>query len=157
MFDLSIGVGELIVRAALVYGFLFLLIRVGGKKHVGDLAPFDLVVLLILSETVQSALISDDKSLIGGLISAATLIGIVQVVGYVSWRSKKAERLFEGVPRILVRNGRVCRDVMSAERVTHSELVEALRREGCATLTNVRFAVLENDGSITIGRREEKA
>jgi uncharacterized membrane protein YcaP (DUF421 family) len=155
MFDLSIGVGELIVRAAAVYGVLFVLLRFGGKKHVGELAPFDLVVLLILSETVQGALTSDDKSLIGGVISAVTLIAIVHVIGYASWRSKKAERVLEGVPRVLVRNGRVYRDVMSSERVTRSELVEALRREGCATLTNVRFAVLENDGSITVGLKEE--
>jgi uncharacterized membrane protein YcaP (DUF421 family) len=123
----------------------------GGKKHVGELAPFDLVILLVLSETIQNALIGEDKSLIGGLISAATLVLIGRAVGFVSWRSKKAERFFEGSPKVLIRHGRVCRQTMANERITRSELIESLRREGCTAVTNVRFAVLENNGSITVG------
>jgi uncharacterized membrane protein YcaP (DUF421 family) len=153
MFDLSIGVVEIVLRAAVVYAVLFLLLRFGGKKHVGDLAPFDLVVLLILSETVQGALIANDNSLVGGLIAAATLIALGHVVGYLSWRSKQMERFFEGTPRVLVRNGRVLKDTLAKEQVTHSELIEALRREGCTSLKKVRFAVLENDGTITVGMR----
>jgi uncharacterized membrane protein YcaP (DUF421 family) len=79
MFDLSVGVGELIVRAVVVYLFLFALLRFMGKKHVGELAPVDLVLLLILSETVQNSLVGDDKSLIGGMISTAK--GEMAVVG----------------------------------------------------------------------------
>jgi len=153
MFDLSIGIVEIVLRAAVVYAVLFLLLRFGGKKHVGDLAPFDLVVLLILSETVQGALIADDNSLVGGLIAAATLIALGHVVGYLSWRSKQMERFFEGTPRVLVRNGRVLKETLAKEQVTHSELIEALRREGCTSLKKVRFAVLENDGTITVGMR----
>jgi len=74
MFDLSLSIGELIVRAAAVYFVLFVLLRFIGKKHVGELSPFDLVVLLIISETVDGSLIGNDGSLIGGLISAATLV-----------------------------------------------------------------------------------
>ena len=142
MFDLSIGIVEIVSRAALVYAVLFLLLRFGGKKHVGDLAPFDLVVLLILSETVQGALIADDKSLVGGLIAAATLIALGHVVGYLSWRSKQMERFFEGKPRVLVRNGRVLKETLAKEQVTHSELIEALRREGCTSLKKVRSQCL---------------
>jgi uncharacterized membrane protein YcaP (DUF421 family) len=156
MFDLSMSVGELILRAAVVYLFLFTCTKFLGKKHVGDLSPFDLVVLLIISETVSGSLIADDNSLLGGLISAATLLVIVQAMGYATWRSKRAERLFDGTPKILVRHGRVNRDVMAQERVTHSELVEALRRDGHTSLTKIRFAVLENDGSITVGTRVER-
>jgi uncharacterized membrane protein YcaP (DUF421 family) len=112
-----------------------------------------LVVLLILSETVQGALVADDKSLAGGLIAAATLIALGHLVGYASWRSKKAERFFEGTPQLLVRNGHVLKETLAKEQVTHSELIEALRREGCTSLKNVRFAVLENDGTITVGMR----
>jgi uncharacterized membrane protein YcaP (DUF421 family) len=156
MFDLSVGIDEIVLRAALVYSFLFLLLRFGGKKHVGELAPFDLVVLLILSETVQNALIAEDKSLVGGILSAATLVAISRAVGYLSWRSKKAERFFEGAPKILIRHGHVRKETMANERITHSELIESLRREGCTTITNVRFAVLENDGSITVGLKGER-
>lgn len=90
MFNLSLGAGELVLRAAIVYIFLLLAFRVIGKKHVGELAPFDLLVLLILSETVQNSLIGDDKSLIGGLISAATLLALVQGINYLNWHSKDA-------------------------------------------------------------------
>jgi uncharacterized membrane protein YcaP (DUF421 family) len=153
MFSPSISIGELMLRAIVVYAFILLLLRIVGKKHIGEMAPFDLVVLLILSESVQNALVADDKSLIGGLVVAATLFAANQLLGYATWRSKTLARLFEGTPRILVRNGRICSDVLASEQVTHSELLEALRREGCTSLVNVRYAVLENDGSITIGLR----
>jgi len=116
------------------------------------MAPFDLVVLLILSESVQNALIADDNSLTGGLVVAGTLFAANQLMGYASWRSKSF-RLLEGTPRVLVRNGHVLHDALASEEVTHSELLEALRREGCTSLPNVRYAVLENDGNITIGLR----
>lgn len=153
MFTPSIGIGELMLRAILVYAFVLLLLRLIGKKHVGEMAPFDLVMLLIFSESVQNALIANDKSLTGGFVVAATLFAASQLLGYATWRSKKLARLFEGTPRILVRNGHVRRDVLAGEQVTRSELLEALRREGCTSLTNVRYAVLENDGNITIGLR----
>jgi uncharacterized membrane protein YcaP (DUF421 family) len=156
MFQPSIAVPELIFRVALIYAGVFLLLRIVGKRHVGELAPFDLVVLLILSECVQNALIGDDKSVTGGLIAAATLFGINQVVGRISWRNKRAERLLEGTPRVLVRHGRVLKQVLAEEQITHSELLEALRREGCSSLSKVRYAILEPSGDITIGLRAER-
>ena len=153
MFTLQIGVPDLIVRAVIVYSAIFLLLRIVGKKHVGELAPFDLVVLLILSECVQGALTAGDNSVTAGVIAAATLFGTNQLVGYISSRNKSVERVLEGRPRILVRNGTVCKDVLAREQISHSELIEALRREGCSSLTKVRYAILENDGHISIGLR----
>ena len=153
MFTLTIGAPELILRAVLVYTAIFLLLRIVGKKHVGEMSPFDLVVLLILSECVQGALTAGDNSVTAGLIAASALFGANQVVGYVASRSKTMERLLGGKPKVLVRNGRVCRDVLKREQVTTSELVEALRREGCTSLTKVRYAILENDGNISVGMR----
>src|SRR5262245_39429075 len=103
MFTLSIGVPELILRAVLVYATIFLLLRIVGKKHVGELAPFDLVVLLILSECVQGALTAGDNSVTAGVIAAATLFGTNQLVGYFSASSKAAARFLEGRPKLLVR------------------------------------------------------
>lgn len=150
----DIGVLELIVRATVVYVFLFLLLRFIGKKHVGQMSPFDLVVLLIISETVDASLIGDDKSLTGGLISASTLVILVYVIGHLTWRSKKVGRWVEGRPRILVRHGHVENAVLDNQQVTRSELLEALRHQGCSAVTNVRFAMLENDGSISVGKRK---
>jgi uncharacterized membrane protein YcaP (DUF421 family) len=153
MFTMTIGIGELLLRVSIVYAFLFALMRLIGKKHVGEMAPFDLVVLLILSECVQNALIGEDKSLTAGVGAAGILFGLSQLVGYVAWRNKRAARLLEGTPKILVRNGLVNKDVLAREQITRSELLEALRRQGCTSLVNVRFAVLENDGEITVGVR----
>ena len=94
-----------------------MLLRVVGKKHVGELIPFDLVVLLLLSESVQNALSADDKSVTGGILAAATLFALSQLVGFVSWRSKRAERVHEGIPRVLVRHGHVYKDVLAHEQI----------------------------------------
>ena len=82
MFAPTVAVGELILRAVIVYVFVFMLLRLLGKRHVGEMGPFDLVILLILSESVQNALVADDKSVAGGLIVASTLFGISQLVGF---------------------------------------------------------------------------
>ena len=156
MFTPTVAIGELVLRGVIVYLFVFLLLRLLGKKHVGEMAPFDLVILLILSESVQNALVADDKSVTGGLVAAGTLFGISQLMNYVTWKSKSAERMLDGSPRILIRNGSIDKTALARERITHSELLEALRREGCTAVTRVRYAVLENDGAITIGLRSEK-
>ncbi len=155
MLDMTMGVGEHITRAAVVYVVLFLLLRLVGKKHVGDLAPFDLVVLLILSETVQNAMVGDDNSLTGGLVSAATLIVLAQAMGYLCWVSKRAERLIEGIPKILVRHGRRNTEAMRRQQVSISELTEAMRREGCSNISDIQAAILENDGTISVIRRQK--
>jgi len=89
MFVPSVAVGELILRAAIIYVFVFVLLRMLGKKHVGEMAPFDLVILLILSEAVQNALVADEKSVTGGLVVAGTLFGISQLTGYVTWKQAR--------------------------------------------------------------------
>jgi uncharacterized membrane protein YcaP (DUF421 family) len=152
----SVGVFELILRGIVVYLVLFALLRLIGKKHVGELSPFDLVVLLVISETVDGSLIGDDTSLTGGLISAATLVAVVQFVGYLTWRFRSVERFVDGEPRILVRHGHVCDHALRSEQVTRAELMEALRREGRSSLGTIRYAVLETDGSITLGVRSKR-
>jgi uncharacterized membrane protein YcaP (DUF421 family) len=153
MFDMSMSVGEHIVRGVLVYVFLFVLLRLVGKKHVGELAPFDLLVLLILSETVQNSLVGDDTSLIGGLISAATLVILAYGISILTFSSKRLERAIEGTPKILIRHGHRRAAELQRQRITKAELLEALRNHGCANITDVRVAILENDGTITVIKR----
>jgi uncharacterized membrane protein YcaP (DUF421 family) len=157
MFDMTISVGELMIRAACVYAYLFVWLRFGGKKHVGEMAPFDMVVLLILSETTQNALVGDDKSLLGGLISAGSLLLIVHGMSYITWRSRRVRRLFEGVPRILVRHGESRQDVLNKEHITSEELLAALRQHGVTSLSKVRVAILETDGKITVIKSDSSA
>jgi uncharacterized membrane protein YcaP (DUF421 family) len=155
MFTPSNDVLELVLRAGIIYGAIFLLLRVLGKRHVGELAPFDLVVLLLLSETVSSSLNAAEMSVTGGLVSAITLIGLNHLAGYASSKSRTVERLLEGKPRILLRNGRVYNDVLVEERISRSELLEACRRAGSTSFCQVRYAMLENDGNISIGLRKK--
>ena len=110
-----------------------------------------------INQQQVNALIAGDNSLTGGFIVACTLFAASQLIGYATWRNKKLARWLEGTPRLLVRNGHVLTDVLAQEQVTQAELLEALRREGYTSLTKVRYAVLENDGNITIGARGERS
>ncbi|HEY6928438.1 MAG TPA: YetF domain-containing protein [Thermoanaerobaculia bacterium] len=153
MFQLAIPWFEFVFRAVVVYAFLILLLRLTGKRQVGQLAPFDLVLLLVLSNAVQNSMNGGDNSLVGGLISAATLVLLNFAVGQATYRNKRLESLIEGRPQILVHNGRLYEDVLIRAQMTHHELDAALRRSGCATVEDVHMAVLENNGQISVTPR----
>ena len=155
MFHLGIPWWELIVRGVIVYAFLLLLLRLSGKRQVGQLAPFDLVLLLVLSNAVQNSMNGGDNSLLGGLISATTLIILNFSLGYISYRSKRVEALIEGRPQILIHNGVLFEDVMRRAQLTHHELNAALRLAGCAAIEEVHSALLENNGVISVVPRSK--
>jgi uncharacterized membrane protein YcaP (DUF421 family) len=150
MFNLAIPWFEFVVRGAVVYVFLLVILRLTGRRQVGQLAPFDLVLLLVLSNAVQNSMNGGDNSLVGGLISAATLVGLNWIVGAATYRSKKLEVLIEGRPQVLIHNGTLFEDVLSNARLTHHELNAALRRAGCTCVDDVHSAILENNGSISV-------
>src|SRR5215475_10336116 len=110
MWNMAVPWWELVVRSVVVYGFLLILLRVTGKRQVGQLAPFDLVLLLVLSNAVQNSMNAGYNSLIGGLLSALTLVLINFGVGLITWRSKKLASLIEGRPEILIHNGKLFED-----------------------------------------------
>ncbi len=144
---------EFIVRAVVVYVFLLIALRLTGKRQVGQLSPFDLVLLLVLSNSVQNSMNGGDNSMVGGLVSATTLILLNFGISFVTFRSRKAETLIEGTPQVLVHNGKVNHKTMEKEKLTESELNSAMRHSGITKLEEVRFAVLENNGAITIIRK----
>src|SRR5947207_832443 len=137
MWQMSLQWWEFVVRAVIVYLFLMLILRLTGKRQIGQLAPFDLVLLLVLSNAVQNSMNGGDNSLLGGLISAVALIALNWGVGYFTFRNKPLARIIEGRPQILIHNGQVYRDVMTRERLTQDELDAALRCAGCATVDDV--------------------
>lgn len=153
MWTVSVTWWELIVRAVIVYTLLMVLLRITGKRQVGQLAPFDLVLLLVLSNAVQNAMNGGDNSVLGGIISAVTLIALNFLLGYITYRSKRVERLVEGKPEVLIHNGRLNEEVMARAQLTHHELNAALRQEGCVAVAEVHCAILENNGSITVHQR----
>lgn len=146
---------ELIVRSLVVYLFLLAVLRLTGKRQVGQLAPFDLVLLLVLSNAVQNSMNGGDNSLAGGLISAATLIAVNWAVSLATFRSKRLESLVEGRPELLIHNGKLFEDVMTRTQLTRHELNAALRQAGCACIEEVHTAVLENNGAISVTQRSE--
>ena len=155
MFEPTIHWAELIARGILTYVFLLFLLRITGKRQVGQLAPFDLVLLLVLSNSVQNAMNGGDNSFTAGVISASTLVLINWLVGSLTAKNKWLEGIIEGRPRVIVHDGHIKQDVMSDEKITCHELMAALRAEGCANLNDVHFAVLENNGSISVVLHKE--
>lgn len=141
---------EFVLRGLLVYGFLLLTLRLTGKRQVGQLAPFDLVLLLVLSNAVQNSMNAGDNTVSGGFILVLTLLGVNAVVGWVTFRSKTAELMIEGKPLILVHDGQMDEKALCAERITHHELMAAVRQAGLTDLDAVRYAILETNGRINV-------
>jgi len=154
MWRLALPWWEFILRGVVVYAFLVLLLRVTGKRQVGQLAPFDLVLLLVLSNAVQNSMNGGDNSVTGGLISATTLIVLNGIVGRLTYKSKSLERIIEGRPEILIHNGKLYAEVLKREKLTHHELNAALRAAGCSCPEEVHYAIIENTGQITVHARK---
>ena len=146
---------QIVVRSAVVYVFLLLLLRITGKRQIGQLAPFDLVLLLVLSNAVQNSMTGGDNSVLGGLLSATTLVALNSGVALVTSRSKKAEALIEGHPVVLIHNGKLYDAMMDRANITRHELNSALRQAGCGGVEEVQYAVLENNGAISVVARKE--
>jgi uncharacterized membrane protein YcaP (DUF421 family) len=149
---LAVGapVAEKMLRPIAIYFFLVLVLRVFGKRELAQLNPFDLVVLLSLSNTVQNAIIGNDNSLSGGLIGALTLLSVNYLVVRFLFRHRRLDQLFEGKPTVLVENGKICKQGLSKELLTRAELVTVLHRQGFATLGEVERCVLEPGGTFFV-------
>ena len=155
MFTLQVPWWELLLRGSLVYLALFLIFRLSGKRQVGQLTPFDLVLLLIISNAVQNAMVGPDTSLLGGLIVALVLIVWNRLLGYLSTRSRRMERLIEGRPEVVVHRGRVYEDVLHRNDISLDELRAALRRNGAFDLSEVEYALLETNGALSVKKRDD--
>ena len=148
MFVLSLPIGEKILRPVLVYAFLIIGLRLAGKRELAQLNPFDLVVLLTLSNTVQNAIIGNDNSVTGGVIGASTLLFVnYALVRFIS-RHEKIERFIEGEPDVLIENGRITTDCLQKEAISVLELEAAAHKQGFASLEEIDRAVLDPNGSI---------
>ena len=150
----DIPIIEKVIRSAVVYGFLLLAFRMAGKRQVGQMTAFDFVVLLIISNVVQNALIGNDNSLGGGLIGATAILLLNAAIAWLTFRYKRLERLVEHTPTVLVKHGRIVRENLRRERLSLPELRAALRREGMVSLRDVWYVILEEDGHLSVIRRE---
>ena len=152
MLDLSAPWWEFVVRAAVVYLVLLVMVRLTGKRTVGQFTPFDLIVVLLLSEAVSGSINAGDESLPGGLIAATTLLVLDVVIATLSSRSKKIDAIVEGNPVLVGRDGVIYDDVLRRQRVPRSDVEKALRGADCQ-LEDMRMAILEADGNINIMKK----
>ena len=155
MWHASLPWWEFIVRGLIIYVFLLVILRVTGKRQIWQLAPFDLVLLLVLSNSVQNAMNGGDNSVIGGIISASTLVVINGVMARLTYKSRTVERFIEGRPEVVIHNGRIYKEVLEREQLTFAELDAALRSAGCSCAEEVSLAILENNGQITVQPRKK--
>jgi uncharacterized membrane protein YcaP (DUF421 family) len=157
IFVIGAPVAEKVLRPILVYFFLVLVLRVFGKRELAQLNPFDLVVLLSLSNTVQNAIIGNDNSLTGGAVGAVALLAVNYLVVRFLFRHRRLDQVCEGKPTILVRQGHVQRDALAKELLTHAELITVLHRQGFDDLADVEQCVLEPGGTFYIKRKSPAA
>jgi uncharacterized membrane protein YcaP (DUF421 family) len=145
----DISILEKILRPILVYFFLIVSLRLAGKRELAQLNPFDLVVLLTLSNTVQNAIIGNDNSVTGGIIGASTLLVVNYIVVRFLYSHEKLDHLIEGDAELLIENGKLRQDFLKKELITVTELEEAAHKQGFASLDMIERAVLEPGGSIS--------
>jgi len=154
MFVLGVPILEKILRPIIVYVFLIVGLRLSGKRELAQLNPFDLIVLLTLSNTVQNAIIGEDNSVTGGIIGATSLLAINYLVVRFLYDHRKLDQLVEGRADILVEDGKVHEHKLKRELITKEELAAAARKQGFETLSEVRQCVLEPGGTLTFIARK---
>ncbi len=149
MFVLGLPIVEKIVRPVIVYAFLVIGLRIAGKRELAQLNPFDLVVLLTLSNTVQNAIIGDDNSVTGGIIGASSLLFVNYLVVRFLYRHRRLDELVEGGCETLIENGKVHTRHLKRELITISQLQSAARKQGFDSLADVQQCILEPGGTLT--------
>jgi uncharacterized membrane protein YcaP (DUF421 family) len=142
----------LVVRAVVVYAFLLVALRLAGRRELGQMTSFDLILLLVLSNAVQNSMNAGDDSLAGGLVSAVTLVLLNWAVGWAAYRWRAVERVVEGSPIRIVTDGKVHVRALRRELLTLSELRSALRKQGIMRIQDARQVILEPDGTLTAVR-----
>ena len=154
MFVLGVPIAEKILRPIIVYVFLIIGLRLSGKRELAQLNPFDLIVLLTLSNTVQNAIIGNDNSVTGGIIGAASLLAINYLVVRFLYDHRKIDQIVEGSPDVLIENGKIHEHKLKKELITKEELAAAARKQGFDSLSEVRQCVLEPGGTLSFTARK---
>jgi uncharacterized membrane protein YcaP (DUF421 family) len=154
LFVPQVSLVEKVVRAFLVFAFLVAALRLGGKRELGQINVLDLAVLLLVSNALQNAMIGPDNSLVGGVVGAATLFAANYVFARLVFRSRRASRILEGSPTVLLEHGRVHERALRSEAITEEELRAAALERGFDGLSDVDLIVLEPNGHLAVMGRE---
>lgn len=155
MWYLSAPVSEIIIRSVCIYVGVFVLFRLIGKKQIGELAPVDFVLLMIISEAVSHSITGDEGSIPGGLLSAATLLTVNYITDFFMSRYRSVERIIEGEPQFLIKDGKILYKILRKSTITEQDLNAELRRNGVDKIEEVAYAVLETSGHINVIKKKD--
>lgn len=146
---------EIVVRATVVFALIFALMRGMRRRSLAEMSPFEMILLVTFGDIIQQGVTQEDYSLTGAFLAAGTFAFWIMAMTWGSWRSAKVRRVLEGVPLVIVEDGRPVDEVMKVEQMPLDELMEAARQQGIDDLASVRLAVLEPSGKISFIRRSE--
>ncbi|MFL5859623.1 MAG: DUF421 domain-containing protein [Solirubrobacteraceae bacterium] len=141
---------DLVIRAAVVFGFIYLITRIAGRRQLSELEPFDVILLVVLGDLVQQGITQSDESVTGTLIVISTITLLSVAVGWLSFRFARVRLITEGEPIILIQDGQVIEANLRRERLTRNDLEEEARQQQLASLDQIRWAILEDGGTISI-------
>ena len=149
------SITDIVLRSAAVFTIVLFGLRLLGKRHVAQLSLVDFVLILLISNAVQNAMVGNDSSLLGGIVAALTLLLLSYIYSLILYRVPKAEELLEGTPTLLVHNGRVIQENLEKEKITEEELERSIREHGIDNLKGVKSAIMETDGTISVISKAE--
>jgi uncharacterized membrane protein YcaP (DUF421 family) len=152
LFDFNLDPLNLLIRAVIVYLAVLILLRISGKRQMGQMGATEFVAVLLISNAVQNSMNGGDNSLIGGLFLAVILVSLSTLISYLTYRSKLFSSIFEGTPTLLVHRGKLIHKHLANERMSESELKVMLRKQGLHDMNEIETAILEADGTLSITR-----
>ena len=144
---------DIALRAAVLYVFIVFVTRVIGRRELSSLSPFDLILLIVLGDAIQQGLTQDDYSVTGALIAVSTIASLQVLTSWLGFRSDRARRVFEGLPIVLVEDGRIIEKNLKRERMTEDEVAEEMRMQQIASFDEVQWGILETNGSISFVKK----
>jgi uncharacterized membrane protein YcaP (DUF421 family) len=145
---------EIVIRSATLFVFVFLVTRALGRKELGELSSFELILLVVMGDLIQQGVTGDDRSVVGAMLAVTTFALLTLVMSYASFRWRRTEPVLEGIPVIVIRDGEPLDEVLRIERLTLDEVKDAAREQGLADLSEVELGILEADGKFSFLRAD---
>ena len=141
---------ESVIRASIVFGVLLVLFRLSGKRSLAQITPFDFIVLLVIGDTMQDAILGDDLSITNAVVAIVTLFALDLALSLIKQKSARFALLIEDVPLIVVVNGKMLKERTDKERIDEDDILEAARESGLERMSQIKYAILERDGKLSI-------
>ena len=145
---------EIVIRSAALYAFVFLVTRAMGRKELGQLSSFELILLVVMGDLIQQGVTGDDRSVVGAMLAVTTFALLTVAISFAAFRWRRTEPILEGIPVIVVRDGQPLEEVLRIERLTLDELKDAAREQGVVDLSEVKLGILEAEGRFSFLRED---